>query len=62
VHILKEADASASNRYLDSMLREVIEIELHPNNMNKEDGLHVSLSWKPLIHFLKEHRKPPQQK
>jgi hypothetical protein len=33
-------------------------IKLHPNNMNRGDGLHLSQSWKPLIHSLKECRRP----
>jgi hypothetical protein len=38
---------------MDLMIREAIEIELHPNNMNREYGLVPSQAWKPLIHALR---------
>jgi hypothetical protein len=47
---------STKTTYMDRMTREAIEIELHPN-MNKEDGLRLSQSWKPLIHTVRGRRK-----
>jgi hypothetical protein len=36
--------------------RRLLRSQLHPNNMNREDGLVLSRSWKPLIHSLKTRR------
>jgi hypothetical protein len=52
---------STKSTYMDRMIRKTSEIELHPNNMNREDGFRLSRSWKPYIHSLKGYRKPPIQ-
>jgi hypothetical protein len=38
--------------HMDHIVREATEFELHPNNMNREDGSSLSKSWKPLSRFL----------
>jgi hypothetical protein len=40
-------------RYMDHIVREDTEIELHPYNINTEGGFCFSKSWKPLTGFLK---------
>jgi hypothetical protein len=50
---------STKSRYMDWLIKEATEIEQHLNNMNKEDGLCLSRSWKPLIHSLKVRINPP---
>ena len=42
-------------------IREVEELQLHPNHMNRDDSLTQSRSWKPLLCILRESRQPPQQ-
>jgi hypothetical protein len=42
---------------MDQVTRKATEIELHPDNMNREDGFPLSQAWKPFIHDLKGRRR-----
>jgi hypothetical protein len=42
---------------MDWFIRETVDIDLHLNNLNRENRFSLGTSCKPLIHFLKERKE-----
>jgi hypothetical protein len=45
--------------HLIKYIQKQIYIQLHPNNINRKEGLHLSSAWKSLIHKIKDKRLSP---
>jgi hypothetical protein len=46
-------------KYMDRLVREAIEIRLHPDNFNIDDGSNLSYAWRPIIRILETSNRAP---
>jgi len=46
------------NAYMDHIVKDTIEIQLHAENFNKESGFILSCAWQPVISLLKQSPQP----
>ena len=58
--VLVDAATGYGTSFNKNWVREDMELEMHPNNMNSQGGLNFSKSLKILLHLLKERRRPPE--
>ena len=45
---------ASKSGYTDRLIREATELDLHPNKINREDGLLLSTAWQPAIPQIKK--------
>jgi hypothetical protein len=48
-HLHDTSVIAKKSGYMERLIREVIEIELYPDNMNKEEGYSLIKSWRCLV-------------
>jgi hypothetical protein len=44
--------------YIDRLVKEATEINLHPSNLNRDGGFNLSRAWQPLTNMLKQSSEP----
>jgi hypothetical protein len=47
---------------MDCLVKEAIEIRLHPNNFNRDGGFTLSRAWQPVTNMLKQSGKSSRAK
>ena len=50
------ANLSAKYGHLERLITEANEVDLHPNKINREEGLTINMSWRPILRPLKEEK------
>ena len=58
--VLVDATTGYGTSFNKNWIREAMELEMHPNNMNGQGGLNFSKSSKILLQLLKERGRPPE--
>jgi hypothetical protein len=43
--------------YMDRIIKEAIEIKLHPDNINRDGGFILSRAWQPAIHQIRTSQR-----
>jgi len=51
-----------ATKYMDCLVKEAIEIWLHPDNFNRDDRFNLSHTWCPIIKMLQLPRSAPTAK
>jgi predicted GIY-YIG superfamily endonuclease len=51
-----------ATKYMDRVVKEAIEIWLHPDNFKRDDGFNLSHTWRPIINMLQPPRSAPMAK
>jgi hypothetical protein len=59
IHFDGASKLGTVTRYMDRLVGEAIEIRLHPDNFNRDDGFNLSYAWRPIIKILQPSNSAP---